>query len=378
MGQSEYGVNYWDVLKFYEGKRVLITGNTGFKGSWLTYILQKAGAKVAGYALEAPTAPSLFDIAGIAENTGVSQTYGDVRDFTSMMNLFKSFKPEIVFHLAAQPIVRYSYRNPVDTYSVNVMGAVNVCECIRKTDSVCSFLNVTTDKVYKNNEWEYGYRETDILGGHDPYSNSKSCSELVTQSYKDSFFGDNHVRISTARAGNVIGGGDFSADRIIPDCIKAVTVSNGVINIRNPYATRPYEHVLEPLFAYLMIAKAQYENEKYAGCYNIGPDDIDCVTTGNLADLFCNKWNESSPAIAASWENKAETNAPHEAGFLKLDCSKLKSVFGWKPRWHIEKAVEEVVNFTKVWLDGRDIKPEMDREIEEFIQTPKQKKKGVK
>ena len=377
MGYLDSNMNYRDILKFYKGKKVLITGNTGFKGSWLTYILQKANAKIAGYSLKPPTVPSLFDIARIVENVDINQTYGDIRDIDSMKRTFEAFKPEIVFHMAAQPIVRYSYSNPVDTYSVNVMGTVNVCECVRQNDSVCSFVNITTDKVYKNNEWVYGYRETDILDGHDPYSNSKSCSELITHSYKDSFLGDNRVRISTARAGNVIGGGDFSVDRIIPDCVRAVSASNGVIHVRNPYAIRPYEHVLEPLFAYLMIAKAQYEDEEYAGCYNIGPDGSDCVTTGDLAELFCSKWNEGAPVVSASWQNKSDNNAPHESNFIRLVCSKLKSVFGWKPRWHIEKAVEEVVSFTKVWLNSGDIKAEMDREISEFIWEPKQaKKKG--
>lgn len=354
-------------LLFYKNKRVLITGHTGFKGTWLTRILLNAGADVMGYSLEPPTSPALFNVAGLDAFPAFHHTIGDVRDLEHLMKVFNAFQPEIVIHLAAQPIVRVSYKDPVGTYSTNVMGTVNILECVRNTESVRSFLNVTTDKVYKNNEWCYGYRENEPLDGYDPYSNSKSCSELVTHSYKNSFFYDREIGISTARAGNVIGGGDFAKDRIIPDCVRAV--KNGeTIGVRNPYSTRPYQHVLEPLAVYLTIAMKQYEDIKFAGYYNVGPDDCDCVTTGELVDLFCRKWNENNDGQGelAKWENHAEENAPHEANFLKLDTSLIKSTFGWKPRWHIDECMEKTVQFSKVWLAGGDVPAEMDKEISEF------------
>ena len=346
-------------LSFYKGKKVFVTGHTGFKGSWLCKILADAGAIVTGYSLQPPTQPSLFNIAEIQK--GITSIIGDIRDYQSLKAAFDAAQPEIVLHLAAQPIVRDSYKDPVYTYETNVMGTVNILECVRNSNSVKSFLNVTTDKVYKNKEWEWGYRENEELDGFDPYSNSKSCSELATHSYKNSFFSDGRVAISTARAGNVIGGGDFANDRIIPDCIRAMSSGN-VIEVRNPYSTRPYQHVLEPLFAYLMIAAKQYQDGKYAGYYNVGPDECDCVNTGMLADLFCESWGNG-----AAWVNKAENDAPHEAGFLKLDCSKIRSVFGWRPRWHIEKCIEMTVRFSKVWMDKGDIRTEMERQIREYL-----------
>ena len=346
-------------LSFYKGKKVFVTGHTGFKGSWLCKILADAGAIVTGYSLQPPTQPSLFNIAEIKK--GITSIIGDIRNYQSLKAAFDAAQPEIVLHLAAQPIVRDSYKDPVYTYETNVMGTVNILECVRNSNSVKSFLNVTTDKVYKNKEWEWGYRENEELDGFDPYSNSKSCSELATHSYKNSFFSDGRVAISTARAGNVIGGGDFANDRIIPDCIRAMSSGN-VIEVRNPYSTRPYQHVLEPLFAYLMIAAKQYQDGKYAGYYNVGPDECDCVNTGMLADLFCESWGNG-----AAWVNKAENDAPHEAGFLKLDCSKIRSVFGWRPRWHIEKCIEMTVRFSKVWMDKGDIRTEMERQIREYL-----------
>ena len=264
-------------LSFFKEKKVLVTGHTGFKGAWLCEILVGAGAQVTGYALTAPTTPSLFELCGLADR--MNSVIGDIRDLPHMKEVFESVQPEIVMHLAAQPIVRDSYKNPVYTYETNVMGTVNICECVRLNKCVKSFLNVTTDKVYHNNEWEWGYRENDPLDGFDPYSNSKSCSELVTHSYINSYFCDMGVAVSTARAGNVIGGGDFANDRIVPDCIRAAIKGEKII-VRNPQSTRPYQHVLEPLAAYLMIVQKQYEDKKYAGFYNVGPDDIDCVTTG--------------------------------------------------------------------------------------------------
>lgn len=346
-------------LTFYRGKRVFVTGHTGFKGSWLCKILSLAGAEVTGYSLPAPTEPALFEIAGIEGE--VSSVIGDIRDREKLFAAFDRADPEIVLHLAAQPIVRDSYKDPVYTYETNVMGTVNILECVRRhKDTVKSFLNVTTDKVYKNNEWCWGYRENEPLDGYDPYSNSKSCSELVTHSYKSSFFGDSMASISTARAGNVIGGGDFSNDRIIPDCVRAV-LSGSKIVVRNPYSTRPYQHVLEPLFAYLMIAAAQYKDSAFAGYYNVGPDECDCVTTGELVDLFCKYWGKGAERV-----DKPETNAPHEANFLKLDCSKLKSTFGWQPRWHITEAVAKTVEWTKVYAAGGDVSAIMRGQIEEY------------
>ena len=251
-----------ELLDFYKGKKVLVTGHTGFKGSWLCRILVQAGADVTGYALEAPTNPNLFELTDVAGK--MMSVIGDIRDRKQLMDVVEKTQPEIVFHLAAQPIVRDSYKNPVYTYETNVMGTVNICEAVRQNPCVKSFLNVTTDKVYKNNEWEWGYRENEPLDGYDPYSNSKSCSELVTHSYINSFYKDMDVAVSTARAGNVIGGGDFANDRIIPDCVRAAQTGNGIV-VRNPHSTRPYQHVLEPLKIYLMIAKAQYENGELAG-----------------------------------------------------------------------------------------------------------------
>lgn len=353
------------MLEFYKGKKVLVTGHTGFKGSWLCKILVNAGAEVTGYSLEAPTNPNLFEIAGIEDK--INSVIGDIRDREHLMKVFEEVQPEIVLHLAAQPIVRDSYKDPVYTYETNVMGTVNICEAVRKNPCVKSFLNVTTDKVYKNNEWEWGYRENEPLDGYDPYSNSKSCSELVTHSYINSFYCDMDVAVSTARAGNVIGGGDFANDRIVPDSVRAAEKGEPII-VRNPHSTRPYQHVLEPLAIYLTIAKAQYEDKKYAGFYNVGPDDRDCITTGQLVDIFCEKWNiNETEDKHMTWINKAEANAPHEANFLKLDCSKIKSVFGWKPRWSVNEAIEKTVEWSKVYFANGDVPACMDAQINEFF-----------
>ncbi len=378
-----------EVLKFYRGKKVLVTGHTGFKGSWLVKILKMAGAEVVGYSLEPPTDPSLFNLAGLSD--GIEHVVGDIRDYDKLNQLFDVSKPEIVLHLAAQPIVRTSYDLPRYTYETNVMGTVNICECVRthmadpehpENGVVRSFLNVTTDKVYKNNEWIWGYRENEPLDGFDPYSNSKSCSELVTHSYINSFFGGNGIdapiAVSTARAGNVIGGGDFAADRIIPDCVRAVENDDPII-IRNPNSTRPYQHVLEPLFTYLTVAAEQSIDHKKAGYYNVGPDDCDCVTTGELVELFEKYYNnasvcsETGNAVKTKFRSEInhDANAPHEANFLKLDTSLVKSTFGWKPTWHIDEAIEKTVEWSRVYLDNGDsnaINTIMKKQIEEFIQ----------
>ena len=347
-----------ELMDFYRDKRVLVTGHTGFKGAWLCRILTLAGAQVTGYSLEPPTDPSLFEIAGLEDV--MDSVIGDIRNLQGLKDVFERVRPEVVFHLAAQPIVRDSYKDPVYTYETNVMGTVNVMECVRLTDSVRSFLNVTTDKVYENREWEYGYRECDPLDGYDPYSNSKSCSELVTHSYQKSFFSDGRCAVSTSRAGNVIGGGDFANDRIIPDCIRAAATGKDII-VRNPHSTRPYQLVLEPLAVYLSIAMRQHEDGRYQGYYNVGPDDKDCVTTGRLVDMFCRAWGGD-----VKWVNQYD-GGPHEANFLKLDCSRIKSVFGWRPRYGVEEAVEKTVEWSRAYLDGEDMLEVMDRQITEFF-----------
>ena len=345
-------------LSFYRGKKVLLTGHTGFKGSWMSVMLVNAGAQVIGYSSCSKDEVRLFDLCGVKNQ--LTHIKGDVRDLDYLLEVFRTYQPELVIHMAAQPIVRDSYKDPVGTYSTNVMGTVNICEAVRQTPSVRSFLNVTTDKVYENKEWEWGYRENEPLDGYDPYSNSKSCSELVTHSYKSSFFNDRQVAVSTARAGNVIGGGDFANDRIIPDCIRAAVKGQNIV-VRNPYSTRPYQHVLEPVYAYLMIAAMQYQDGRFASWYNVGPDDQDCFQTGALVDLFVKHWGEG-----LKWVNQYD-GGPHEANFLKLDCSKLKTTFGWKPHWNLEKAVEKVVEWSKTWINGGDVRAVMDQQIEEFL-----------
>ena len=346
-------------LSFYRNKTVLVTGHTGFKGTWMCEVLKRQGAKVIGYALSAPTEPSLFELTNMAE--GMVSVTGDIRDLPHLNEVFDAYLPEVVIHMAAQPIVRESYVNPVYTYEANVMGTVNILECVRTHPCVRSFVNVTTDKVYLNREWHWGYRENEELNGYDPYSNSKSCSELVTDSYQRSFLSEHGVAVSTARAGNVIGGGDFSVDRIIPDCIRAVQAGTA-IQIRNPFSVRPYQHVLEPLSAYLLIAQRQYEDRSLSGSYNVGPDNYDCITTGRLAELFCAEWGPS-----VRWEHVGQ-NGPHEDQILRLDCSKITSVLGWHPRWDVRRAVKAVVEWTKVWLADNDAAGCMERQIQAFLQ----------
>lgn len=351
-------------LSFYRQKKVLVTGHTGFKGTWLCMMLKEAGAIVTGYALEPPTKPSLFSMVKMDEK--INSIIGDIRDFEKMRRVFHEVQPEIVFHLAAQPLVRDSYQEPRYTFETNVMGTVNILECIRENTCVRSFLNVTTDKVYYNDERNIGFTEDMMLDGYDPYSNSKSCSELVTHSYKKSFFKEGQTAISTARAGNVIGGGDFAANRIIPDCIRAAERGEPII-VRNPHSIRPFQHVLEPLCAYLMIAERQYEELQYEGYYNVGPDDQDCVTTGELADLFCKAWGENQ-----TWENRWD-GGPHEAGFLKLNCDKLKRTFSWAPVWGIQTAVEKTVEWSKGMLSGEDVYEIMVRQMKEYRNKSLQK-----
>ena len=351
------------ITECYRGKRVFLTGHTGFKGMWLAKILTLARAEVTGYALDPPTAEGARVLAECGALEAMCSVRGDVRDREALSAAFRRARPEIVFHLAAQPIVLESYRDPAGTYGTNVMGTVNILECAREAaergEPVRSLVNVTTDKVYENREWLWGYRENEGLDGFDPYSNSKSCSELVTGTYRRCFLETAGTAVSTARAGNVIGGGDFAPHRIIPDAVRAALAGQAV-QVRNPNSTRPYQHVLEPLSAYLTLARAQWEQPGLAGAYNVGPDDVDCVTTGQLMDIFCRAWGEG-----ASWSSEP-TEQPHEANFLKLDSSKIRSVLGWRPRWHINEAVGMVCKWAQADRRG-DGRQEMERQIERYF-----------
>jgi CDP-glucose 4,6-dehydratase len=348
-----------NMLEFYKNKRVFITGHTGFKGSWLSKILIMAGAEVCGFAKLPDTNPALFNILNLEND--VRSITGDIRNLKELQKAIIEFKPNMVFHLAAQPIVRESYKNPVYTFETNVMGTVNLLEAVRSCKSIKSVINVTTDKVYKNNEWEWGYRENEPLNGFDPYSNSKSCSELVTSSYKNSYFDKElGISVSTARAGNVIGGGDFSIDRIVPDCIRAAVKKKNII-LRNPNSIRPYQHVFEALSAYLVIAQCQYDNKPIEGSYNIGPNEEGCVTTSRIADIFCNEWQN------IKWINESETNSCHEANFLKLDCSKIKNTVGWYPKMTIEEAVKMTVEWAKAYYNRENIINVSEKQISTYF-----------
>ena len=358
-------MNFQEFKDFYKGKKILVTGHTGFKGTWMCHALKLFGAEVIGYSLEPPTNPNLFEISEI-ENE-IKSYIGDIRDLSKLEEVFKKENPEIVIHMAAQPLVLESYKNPAYTYDVNVMGTVNVLECIRKYESVVSFINVTTDKVYRNSETEKAFKEDDVLDGIDPYSNSKSCSELVTACYKRSFFDNSSrkVAISTCRAGNVIGGGDFSDNRIIPDCVRAALKGEDIV-VRNPNSIRPYQHVLESVMAYLYLAMEQYKHPSISGNYNIGPEEDDCICTGQLVDIFINKWN----ALNIKTTNKLDFDysGPHEANYLKLDNSLFKNTFNWNNRWCIDEAVEKVIEWTKAYYYIEDIKEIIYKEIMSFFE----------
>lgn len=349
-------------ISWYNGRKVLVTGHTGFKGSWLCQTLLLAGADVTGYSLKAPTDPALYELIHLDEH--MKSIEGDIRDLEHLMKVFAEEKPEIVIHMAAQPLVREAYKEPVYTYETNVMGTVNVLECIRKTGCVKSFLNVTTDKVYLNKEWEWGYRENEELNGYDPYSNSKSCSELVTSSYVNSFLKDSDTAVSTARAGNVIGGGDFSADRILPDCVRAAMKKEDII-LRNPFSIRPYQHVFEAVKAYLTIVQAQYDDKAVAGSYNVGPDESGCYSTGDIATIFCKKWNDLTGGNL-KWIKQSVENSVHEANFLRLDASKIKSVLGWKPEWDIETAIQKTAEWSKAYAENEDMEKITIEQIRDY------------
>jgi CDP-glucose 4,6-dehydratase len=326
--------------QFWLGKKVFITGHTGFKGSWLSLWLNKLGAEVTGYALQPPTLPSLFDITQLSAN--MNSIIGDIRDADSLNKAIAASTPDIVIHMAAQPLVRESYNSPVETYATNVMGTVNLLEALRQSQSVKAIVNVTTDKCYENKEWVWGYRENEPLGGLDPYSSSKACSELVTQAYRHSFF-HNGIALASARAGNVIGGGDWATDRLIPDCINAL-LENKAIRIRNPNSIRPWQHVLEPLNGYISLAEKLYtDGQAYAESWNFGPSEQDAKPVQWIVETLCDKWGETKGFTMDEGEH------PHEARYLKLDCSKAKHELQWQPCWNLDTAVDKIVEWSKVY-----------------------------
>ena len=348
---------------FWYGKRVLLTGHTGFKGSWLSLWLQSMGAEVIGYALAPPTKPSLFEVANVS--SGMTSIIGDIRDLATLQKVSAEHRPEIVIHMAAQPLVRYSYLEPVETYSTNVMGAVNLLEAIRQTKSVKAVVNVTTDKCYENREWAWGYRENEAMGGFDPYSSSKGCAELVTAAYRNSYFHpekyhEHGVAIATGRAGNVIGGGDWAEDRLIPDTMRAI-VSGQHVNIRNPHSIRPWQHVLEPLSGYLLLAQRLYEDgPAFAEAWNFGPNDDDAKPVDWILDKLTETWGEG-----ASWQLDNGKH-PHEAHYLKLDCSKAKSRLQWQSKWSLATAIEEICVWHKAHAAGADMQAMCLHQIKQY------------
>lgn len=352
--------------EFWKNRRVFITGHTGFKGSWLCLWLHALGAEVTGYALKPPTDPSLFELCAI--DRLVKSTLADVRDGHAMTKAMLAARPEIVIHMAAQPLVRDSYKVPVETYGINVMGTVNLFEAVRACTSVKAVVNVTTDKCYENREWVWGYREYESLGGHDPYASSKACSELVTSAYRSSYFNPKDyaahgVTIASARAGNVIGGGDWATDRLIPDCIRAI-LKGEVVMIRSPHAIRPWQHVLEPLSGYLVLAQRLYnDGPRYSGAWNFGPDDTDARPVEWLVKRFCSTWGDSA-SFAVD-----EGKHPHEAHYLKLDCSKSRTELGWRPRWGLDRTIDSIVAWTQAYRQGQDVKKACMKQIEAYSKT---------
>ncbi len=353
-----------ELREIYNNKKVLITGHTGFKGSWLVIVLQKLGAKVSGYALDPPTNPSLFKNAVLGQS--VHSYQGDIRDYSRLAGVISDVRPEIIFHLAAQAIVRESFSTPVDTYSTNVMGTVHVLEACRHTDYIRAVVNVATDKCYENKEWYWGYREEEQLGGYDPYSSSKGCSELVTASFRNSYFNredyDRHrLAIASARAGNVIGGGDFAADRLVPDFIRAISQGQK-LHIRNPRAIRPWQHVLEPLSGYLQLGGYLLtEGPKYAEAWNFGPDDNDARDVEWIASQLCEYWGQKATYQLDLGDH------PHEATYLKLDCSKAKSKLSWRPRWNVEASLRSIVEWNKSWMKGTSSRMLCEERIEKYF-----------
>jgi len=348
---------------FWAGKVVLLTGHTGFKGSWLSLWLQSMGANVTGYALPPPTKPSLFVAAKVVD--GMDSMEGDIRDLPALVNVFRKSRPEIVIHMAAQSLVRYSYANPVETYSTNVMGTVHLLEAAKQTDSVRVIINVTSDKCYENREWLWGYRENEAMGGYDPYSNSKGCAELVTAAYRNSYFNPedfakHRVALASARAGNVVGGGDWAENRLIPDIIRAIVDDEPVL-IRNPHAIRPWQHVLEPLSGYLMLAQRLWEDgNAYSEAWNFGPNDEDTRPVSWIAERLTNSWGQGARWIQDSGDH------PHEAHYLKLDCSKARSLLEWQPRWHLEKTLDAIVEWHRAYQAGKDMREITHQQIAKY------------
>ncbi len=346
---------------FWKGKRVLLTGHTGFKGSWLSLWLQSIGAQVHGYALKAPTQPSLFEEAQVCE--GMTSTIADVRDRDAVLVAMRSFRPEVVIHMAAQPLVRLSYQRPVETYAINVMGTVHVLDAARQTGSVRAIVNVTTDKCYENKEWVWGYREDEPMGGHDPYSNSKGCSELVTSAYRKSYFNAAGVALASARAGNVIGGGDWATDRLVPDVLRAFERKAPVL-IRNPHAIRPWQHVLEPLCGYLTLAQALYEQgQAVAEAWNFGPREEDARTVQWIVENLARHWDQGANWVVDDAHN------PHEAHHLKLDIAKAGSRLGWQPQWSLGTSLEKITEWHRAWLDEADIRQHTVAQIAQYMNT---------
>jgi CDP-glucose 4,6-dehydratase len=347
---------------FWNGKRVFLTGHTGFKGSWLSLWLQALGADLAGFALDPPTVPAMFDEAEVAK--GMKSIIGDIRDFESVLTAMKSHQPEIIIHMAAQPLVRLSYLQPIETYATNVMGTVHVLEAARQTSSVRAIVNVTTDKCYENREWVWGYREDEPMGGHDPYSNSKGCSELVTASYRNSFFNNtDSPALASARAGNVIGGGDWANDRLVPDILRAFQENKPVV-IRNPYSTRPWQHVLEPLSGYLRLAEKLYtDGAVFAEGWNLGPNEDDARPVQWIVEYMVSKWG-----AGASWILD-ESTQPHEASYLKLDISKAKSKLDWSPCWTLSSALDNISAWHLAWIENNKMRNFSLNQIEQFTNT---------
>lgn len=347
--------------EFWQDKSVFLTGHTGFKGGWLALWLSSMGAKVTGYALAPNTAPNLFEALSLDSVLATSHI-ANICDLDRLQKAVAACKPEIVIHMAAQPLVRYSYLNPVETYMTNVMGTVNILESIRKTDSVKATVVVTTDKCYENNEWVWGYRENEPMGGFDPYSNSKGCAELVTSAYRQSYFSSpNSInKVASARAGNVIGGGDWSEDRLIPDAIKAFEAGQPLI-IRNPLATRPWQHVLEPLSGYLILAQSLYQDgEKFSSAWNFGPKDKDNRSVQDVINSLCKQWGST-----AKWQQDS-VSQPHEASLLKLDCSKASKQLGWEPKWSLETAIEKIIEWHKAYLAKENMQALTLKQIDQY------------
>ena len=344
--------------QFWKDKRVFLTGHTGFKGSWLSLWLQLMGAKVKGYSLSPPTSPSLFDVASVAEEM-VSEI-GDIRDLVTLKLSIERFNPDILIHMAAQPLVRYSYREPVETYATNVMGTVHVLESAKSCPNIRAIINVTTDKCYENQEWLWGYRENEPMGGHDPYSSSKGCAELISAAYRRSFFHNGETGLATVRAGNVIGGGDWAEDRLIPDILRAIEKNEPVI-IRNPKSTRPWQHVLEPLSGYLSLAEKLYlQPKEFSEGWNFGPNDIDAKPVDWILNQITKLWP------GAVWKPNC-SKTPHETRYLKLDISKAREQLGWSPTWSLQQTLNSIINWHQCWLSGEDMKKHCQKEILDFV-----------